>query len=87
MNIQSLAIEIYKFFYGFSTSIMKNIFHLNTNISYNVRSCSDLYCRNPKKVKYRKETTPYLEPKIWPLVPKALKSSKSLDTFKSKIRQ
>ena len=66
---------------------MKNIFHLNTDISYNVRLCSDLYCRNPKKVKYRKETTPYLEPKIWPLVPKALKSSKSLDTFKYKIRQ
>ena len=33
-NIQSLAVELYKFFHGFSASIMKNIFHLNTNIPY-----------------------------------------------------
>ena len=29
----------------------------------------------------------YLARKIWSLVPNATKSSKSLDTFKSKIRQ
>ena len=29
----------------------------------------------------------YLAPKIWSLVPTAIKSSKSLDAFKSKIRQ
>ena len=30
-NIQSLAIEIYKFFQGLSPSIMKNVFHINAN--------------------------------------------------------
>ena len=30
-NIQTLAIEIYKLFDGFSPSIMKNIFQVNTN--------------------------------------------------------
>ena len=39
-NIQSLAIEIYKFLHGLSPSIMKDVFHLNTNIPYNLRSRS-----------------------------------------------
>ena len=77
-NIQSLAIELYKFFHGLSPSIMKNVFHLNTNIPYS---------RNPKTVKYGTETISYLAPKIWSLVTNAIKSSKSLDVFKSKIRQ
>ena len=51
-NIQSLAIELYKFFHGLSPSIMKNVFHFNTNIPYNLSSRSELYSRNPKTVKY-----------------------------------
>ena len=31
-NIESQAIELYKFFLGLFPSIVKNIFHLNTNI-------------------------------------------------------
>ena len=86
-NIRSLAIELCKFFDGLSPSIMKNVFHFNTNIPYNLRSRSELYSRNPKTVKYGTETISYLAPKIWSLVPNAIKSSKSLDVFKSKIRQ
>ena len=41
-NIQSLANELYKFFHGLSPSIMKNVFHLNTNIPPNLRSRSEL---------------------------------------------
>ena len=66
---------------------MKNVFHLNTNIPHNLRLHNELYSRNPKAVKYGTETISYLAPKIWSLVPNALKSSKSLDVFKSKIRQ
>ena len=66
---------------------MKNVFHFNTNIPYNLRSRSELYSRNPKTVKYGTETISYLAPKIWSLVPNAIKSSKSLDVFKSKIIQ
>ena len=86
-NIQSLAIELYKFLHGLSPSIMKNVFHFNTNIPYNLRSRSELYSRNPKTVKYGTETISYLAPKIWSLVPNAIKNSKSLDVFKFKIRQ
>ena len=80
-NIQCLAIELYKFFHGFSPSIMKNVFHFNTNIPYNLTSSSELYSWNPKTVKYRTKTISYLAPKIWSLVPNAIKSSKSLDVF------
>ena len=34
-----------------------------------------------------KQTISYLAPKIWSLIPNAIKSSESLDVFKSKIRQ
>ena len=66
---------------------MKNIFHLNTNIQHNIRSCSELYCRNPKTVKYGTQTTLYLAPKLWPLVSNTIKRIKLLDLFISKIRQ
>ena len=85
-NIQNLAIELYKFFHGLSPSIVKNIFHFKTDIPYNLRSSNDLYSRNPKTVKYGTEATSYLAPKIWSLVSNAIKSSKSLDVLKSKIK-
>ena len=81
-NIQSLAIEFYKFF-----TVFPQVSWKNTNIPYNLRSRSEFYCRNPKTVKYGTETISYLAPKIWSLAPNAIKSSKSLDVFKSEIRQ
>ena len=51
-NTESLVIEIYRFFHGLSPSIMKNVFHLNTKIPCNLRSRSELCCRNPKTVNY-----------------------------------
>ena len=86
-NIQSLATELYTFFHCLSPSIMKNVFHLNTNIPYNLRPLSELYCRNPKTVKYETETISYLATKTWSLVPNVIKSSKLLDVIKFKIRQ
>ena len=66
---------------------MTNVFHFNTNIPYNLRSHSEFYSRNPKTVKYATKIISHLAPKIWSLVPNAIKRSKSLDVFKSKIRQ
>ena len=48
-NIQSLAIELYNFFHGLSPSIMKNVFHFNTDIPHNLRSRSEPCSRNPKQ--------------------------------------
>ena len=86
-NIQSLAVVLHKFFHGLSPSVMNNVFHLNANIPYNLRSRSERHSRNPKTIKHGTETMSYLAPKIWSLVPNAMKISNSLDVFKSKIRQ
>ena len=69
----SLAIELYKFFHGLSPSNMKNVFHFNKNIPYNLASRSELNSANPKTVKYGAETISYFAPKIWSLVPNAIK--------------
>ena len=73
-NIRSLAIEIYKYFYGLPPSIVKNVFHLYTNISYSLRLRSELYCSNPERVKFGTETISHLARKIWSLVPEAIKT-------------
>ena len=61
--------------------VSRKMFFILTNITYNLRSRNELYCRNPKLVKYGKETISASAPKIWSLV------RKPLDAFKSKIRQ
>ena len=83
-NIQVLAIEIFKLFHGLSPSILKSIFQVNTNSAYSLRLRNDLYCRNPKTVKYGTETISYLAQKIRSLVRDMIKSSKTLGIFKSK---
>ena len=70
-----------------SPSIMTNVFQLNTNFPYNLRSRNELYCRNPKTGKCGAETVSYLASKIWYLIPKIITSRKSLNDFESKIRQ
>ena len=66
---------------------MKNIFEVNRKNPYSPRSRSELYCRNVKTIQYGTETVSYLAPKILSLVPEITKSSKTLDTFKNKLRK
>ena len=56
---------MYKRFHVLSPSIMKNVFHRNTDIPYNLRSSKDLYCRNSKTIKYGTETISASAAKIW----------------------
>ena len=86
-NIQSLAIEIYKFLNGLSPSFLNNVFHKNVSNSYDLRNHKDLYSRNPKTVRYGTETVSYIALKIWSKVPETIKMSSSLESFKTKIRK
>ena len=86
-NIQSLAIEIYKFLNGLSPNFLNNVFHKNIRNSYNLRNNKELYPRNPKTVRYGTETVSYMAPKIWSKVPETIKMSSSLESFKTKIRK
>ena len=47
-NIQSLAIETYKFLHGLSPAIMGDIIKSNRPPTYNLRTGQELYSRNPK---------------------------------------
>ena len=76
-NIQSLAIEIYKFLHGLSPAIMGD----------KIRPRQELYSRNPKTVKYGAEIISFLAPKIWAIVPQNIKNCTSLPSFKINIRK
>ena len=86
-NIQSLAIEIYKFLKGLSPSFLNNVFHKSISNSYDLRNHKELYSRNPKTVRSETETVSYIAPKIWSKVPETIKMSLSLESFKTKIRK
>ena len=83
-NIQSLAIEIYKFLNGLSPSFLINVFHKNISNSYDLRSHKELYFRNLKAVIYRTETLSYIAPKIWSKVPETMKNELVLRIFQIK---
>ena len=72
-NIQSLAIEIYKFLHGLSPAITGDIIKLNQPPKYNLRTRQELYSRNPKTAGYRTEIISFLAPKIWAIVPQNIK--------------
>ena len=74
-NIQSLAIEIYKFLNGLSPSFLNSVFHKNISNSYDLRNHKELYSRNPKTVRYGTETVSYIAPKTWSKVPETIKMS------------
>ena len=58
-NIQSLAIDIYKFMNCLSREIMSSVFNLKENNRYSLRNIYELYSRNPRTVKYGTETISY----------------------------
>ena len=86
-NIQSLAIEIYKFLHGLSPTIMGDIIKLNRPPTCNLRTRQELFGRNPKAVRYGTETISFLAPKIWAIVPQNIKNCTSLSSFKINIRK
>ena len=47
-NVQSFAIEIYKFVNGLSPSFLNNVFCKNISNSQDLRNHKELYSRNPK---------------------------------------
>ena len=85
-NVQSLAIEIYKYLHGLSPAILSEVFQVNETI-YDLRMRNKLHARNPKTVRYSTKTISFLSPKIWSLIPQNIKDSGSLPCFKKNIRK
>ena len=68
-NVQSLAIEIYKYLHRLSPAILSEVFKVNETVPYDLRMRNELYARNPETVRYGIETIFFLSPKIWSFIP------------------
>ena len=84
-NVQSFAIEIYKYLRDLSPTILGEFFKGNQTIPYDLRTRNELYERDSKTVIYGTKTMPFLSQKIWALIPKNIKHSSSLPCFKKSI--
>ena len=84
-NIQTLAIELYKVWYGLSPKIMELVFPLDAkNVRHPTKNA--FLSRNIRTVNQGTETLAYLGPKIWSLIPEDWKQF-SLSKFSKKIRK
>ena len=82
-NIESLAIEIYKFRTGLLPPIMSDLFVTRENNS-NLGNFQELESSLRQTEKFGTETISYREPQIWNLISEILKRLETLNTFKNK---
>ena len=85
-NLQYLHNEIYKVKKGISPTVMNEIFPFFENPVYELRSGVNLPSRNSRTVFFSSESIINLGTKLWNMIPLDIKSSESLNVFKSKIK-
>ena len=84
-NLQILATEIYKVKNDLGPKIMADIFHF-VEKPYNLRNNSIMQRQANRTVYFGTESITSLAPKLWELIPSEIKSAKSLNIFKAKIK-
>ena len=72
---------------GISPSIINEIFRFRKKSVYSLGSGIQLEKPSINTVQFGSESTVYLGAKIWELIPEKIKSSESVDIFKSKIKK
>ena len=85
-NLQYLLIEIYKVKKSISPTIMNEVFQFFENPVYELTSGVHVPNRNSRVVFFSTESIMNLGAKLWNMVPQNIKSSESLNVFKSKIK-
>ena len=85
-NIKYLLTEIYEVKMGLSFPIMRDMFSLSENISYNLRCGVTMNRRNIRTSKFGFETVSTLGAILWNHSPVELKNAESLKIFKQKIK-
>ena len=83
-NIRTLAIETYKFLQGLSPPLFNEIFR---ELSCSLRGDNPLTRRRVNSVRHGTESVSFLAPKIWDILPKEIKDSRTLNAFKTKIKK
>ena len=84
-NIRKLMIELYKYLYGLSGPIMKEVFTKRI-LKYNLRNCRETLLPNSKTKKYGTDTVAYKASQLWSTLPTRHKNLPSLDLFKCEIK-
>ena len=84
-NLQKLATEMYKALNNISPYLVKSIFPTR-EIPYNLRNKNPFLRTSVHTVFNGTETLSFRGPKTWDLVPEDIKCAKSLNEFKTKIR-
>ena len=62
-------IEFYKYLYGYSAPIMKEVFTKRI-LKYSLRNCRQTLLPNPKTKKYGTDTVAYKASQLWSTLPK-----------------
>lgn len=86
-NLQSLAIELYKVKNDLSPILMKNVFLKKPQERPNLRSQADFFSPQISSVHYGQDSLKYLGPKLWNNIPEDIKSSPTLEIFKTNIKK
>ena len=84
-NIQKLMTEFYKYLYGLSAPIMKEVFTKRL-LKYNLRNCRAALLPKPKTKKYGTDMIAYKAAQLWSMLPTRYKNLPSLDLLKSEIK-
>ena len=85
-NIQTMAIEMYKVKNNLGPSILDNIFELNTHSRPGLRTSSEFSRPRVNTVHYGKDSLQYFGSVIWDIVPRDIKNSDNINSFKKHIR-
>ena len=87
INLQTLAIELFKVKNGKGLEIMNNLFSERNFDGPTLRTQSEFVVPSVKTVNKGECSLRHLGPLIWNIVPKHLKEISTLGTFKEKIRE
>ena len=74
-NIETVAIEIFKFLNGLFPEIIYEVFQIKSRALNYLRDKSELCRKNPKTVAFETESVSFMAPKTWSIVPQELKNS------------
>ena len=78
---------MFKTYTGIATQIMNEVFPRNYGLNYDLRRHPEFASRAINSVHYGSESLSFLGPKIWEMLPPDIKNSRSLDAFKSGIKE
>ena len=84
--LKSLMTEVCKCLNGLSPGIMNDILAVSKH-RYNTRHYSLFVTDRPKTDRYGRYSIPYRANQIWNLLPREIKNSANLDSFKLQIKQ